>query len=118
MAAFGKRFNYEIEQAGLLGLPFTWDTETGDVYDELLTPEQRATLAAVIAAHDPNAVHPEDTRVGTFKNDATQQDLLNRLKTATPAQIDAWLTTNVTNLAQARTVLGAIIKFIVARRLY
>lgn len=30
----------------------------------------------------------------------------------TPAQIDTWLTNNVTNLAQDRTVLSAIIKII------
>ena len=35
---------------------------------------------------------------------------MNRLKTATPAQIDTWIAANVTTLAQARTVLGSLIK--------
>lgn len=117
MAGFGKRFAYELEQAGLLGLPFTWDAETDQLNDERLTPQQRATLAAVVAAHDPAAPHPEDVRIDAHKADAGQQDLMNRLRTATPAQIDTWLLNNVTNLAQARTVLGHILKFIVARRL-
>lgn len=52
----------------------------------------------------------EQLRAATFVAQADRVDLISRLQTATPAQIDAWLTANVTNLAQARTVLGAVIK--------
>ena len=43
------------------------------------------------------------------KLDAQQNALLQQLMTATPSQIDAWLTGNVTTLAQARTVLSAML---------
>lgn len=42
-------------------------------------------------------------------------DLIDRARTATNAQINTWLTNNVTTLAQARTVLGAVIKLLIAR---
>ncbi len=52
----------------------------------------------------------EQLRTLSFVAQADRQDIISRLSTATPAQIDSWLTANVTNLAQARTVLGALIK--------
>lgn len=52
MVKFGPNFAEEIEAAGLMGLPFSWDVETGKVWAERLTPEQRAKLDAVIAAHE------------------------------------------------------------------
>ena len=52
----------------------------------------------------------EQLRAATFAALPERQDIVQRLKDATPAQIDSWLTANVTNLAQARTVLGALIK--------
>lgn len=54
----------------------------------------------------------EAARVAGIRANASRADLLNRLRTATDAQIDTWLGNNVTNLAQARAVLGAIIKVI------
>lgn len=39
-------------------------------------------------------------------------DIVTRLNTATPAQINAWIDNNVTDLASARAVLKAIIKAI------
>ncbi len=66
---------------------------------------------------DP-VITAERARITSFRVEATQQDLIGRLQTATPAQIDAWLVNNVTTLAQARTVLGAIVKFLVARGLF
>ena len=49
-------------------------------------------------------------RLQQFLADPSQSDLLTRIQSATPAQIDTWLASNVTTLQQARTVLGAIIK--------
>ncbi len=54
----------------------------------------------------------EAVREATITSDAGRVDLLSRLRTATAAQIDTWLTNNVTTLAQARTVLAAVIKVI------
>lgn len=42
-------------------------------------------------------------------------DLIDKAKNATNAQINTWLLNNVTNLAQARTVLGAVIKLLIAK---
>jgi hypothetical protein len=64
------------------------------------------------------AADAENIRINNFKNDAGQMDLADRLKNATPQQIDTWLTNNVTNLAQARTVLGAIVKFLAAKGVF
>lgn len=53
---------------------------------------------------------PDSTRVSALKGDLSLQDLISRLQSATPIQIDSWLSANVTSLAQARTVLGAVVK--------
>lgn len=58
------------------------------------------------------AATAESARVAAIRSDAGRADMLARLQSATPAQIDTWLTNNVTNLAQARTVLGIILKLI------
>jgi hypothetical protein len=52
----------------------------------------------------------ENTRLATFTTDADYTDLLDRLKTATAAQIDTWVDANVSNIAQARAVFKKIIK--------
>ncbi|HEY6022048.1 MAG TPA: hypothetical protein VIY48_19925 [Candidatus Paceibacterota bacterium] len=52
----------------------------------------------------------EKARLAGMAADTGVQTLLSQAKTATVAQIDTWLTNNVTTLAQARAVLAAIIK--------
>ena len=69
-------------------------------------------LIAAYAAPPPTA---EDNRQTALKADPTYIDLLNRAKTATPAEIDAWFAANVTTLPQARGVLAAIVKYIATR---
>lgn len=58
---------------------------------------------------------PEQLRKTSMMADADYIDLLQRAATATPTQIDSWLSANVTNLAQARAVLGALIKVIAVK---
>lgn len=60
---------------------------------------------------DPT-VAAEANRAASFRADAGRVDLLSRLKTATPAQIDTWVDNNVTTLAGAKTVFKAILKVI------
>lgn len=66
---FGPSFPSELEAAGLFGLPFSWSengVNFGDTVhldgtltvNEALTPEQRAAVEAVVAAHDPEAPAP------------------------------------------------------------
>jgi len=52
-------------------------------------------------------------RILTSTNDSNVIDLRSRLVSANSSQIDTWLTNNVTTLAQARTVLGAIVKYFI-----
>jgi hypothetical protein len=60
----------------------------------------------------PHVPSTEEVRAVTFKADGSRQDMLARLKTATPAQIDAYIDANVTTLAQARTFLKALTKIL------
>lgn len=76
--------------------------------------EGEPTLQEIDAFFNP----PEKKRVEAFEADAEQVDLRDRLRTATPAQIDDWFNANVTTLAQARSVLKAIVKYLVARRMF
>lgn len=46
----------------------------------------------------------------TEEQAAVREGVQHQLMRATNAQIDAWLTTNVTNLAQARSVLALILR--------
>lgn len=55
---------------------------------------------------------PPDPRVQAFTADASRIDLLQRLKTATPAQVRTWVGNNVTSLAEARTLLANILVLI------
>jgi hypothetical protein len=57
----------------------------------------------------------ERARKRALAEDSQTVDILERLRTASPDQIDTWLTNNVTNLAQARTVLGMILKLLGSR---
>lgn len=50
------------------------------------------------------------TQTAKARAAANADALMKQLATATPAQIDTWLTNNVTSVAQARTVLAMLIK--------
>lgn len=60
-----------------------------------------------VAPPPPTAGQVRDT---AFKADPARIDLMDRLKNATPQQIETWMTNNVTNLAQARGMLTALVK--------
>lgn len=53
MSSIGPAFIEELAAADLIGLPFCWGDDGSVQYDERMTAEQRAAVAAVIAAHDP-----------------------------------------------------------------
>lgn len=53
MSSIGPAFIEELAAASLLGLPFAWGDDGSVQYDERMTAEQRAAVAAVLAAHDP-----------------------------------------------------------------
>ncbi len=80
-------------------------------FDPVAMPAQRTAAQGVVNSLD-NSGAPEAAeavRVAGFRADAGRIDQLNRSKTATPAQIRTWVGSNVTTLAQARTVLANIL---------
>lgn len=72
-------------------------------------PTDDEIIAAVAALPEPQV---EADRVAAYQVDASRGDLLTRLKSATPAQIDSYVESNVTTLPQARTLFKAILKVI------
>lgn len=60
----------------------------------------------------PPAQVAEGARQQSFRDDVQRAAMLNRLKTATSAQIDTYVQNNVTNLAQAQVAIGIILKLI------
>lgn len=49
----GPTFGDEIRAAGLSGLPFSWASDGQLTFGAAITADQRAAIAAVLAAHDP-----------------------------------------------------------------
>lgn len=79
--------------------------------------QSKPTLAEVtneISVLDAAAA-TEQARLADVRADSNLQQLLTQAKTATVGQIDIWIANNVTTLAQARTVLAAIIKYIATK---
>lgn len=62
---------------------------------------------------DPPPPTADQLRRASYDTEPDMIDILNRLNTATPAQINSWIDTNVTNIATARTVLKAIVKLLI-----
>lgn len=56
---------------------------------------------------------PEVKRLKDFNDDTAQKDLLDKLRNATPTQIDNWIDQHDTKAA-----LKAVIKFLIAKRLF
>jgi hypothetical protein len=82
---------------------FAYDNKTNVVIE---TIPQEVIPAAKIA---------DEQRIDNIKNDNGTQALITLLKGSTVAQINTWLTTNVTTLAQARTVLAYILSYMASR---
>jgi hypothetical protein len=75
-------------------------------YAEEFLPDNDPVVVAFLSP-PPTA---EQLRIAAFKADPTRANLVTLIQGSTPAQIDTWLTINVTTLAQARNVLGQLIK--------
>lgn len=54
---YGPTLGKEFFDAGVGGLPFSWNDD-GVYFDPSMTEEQKATVLAVMAAHDPTATLP------------------------------------------------------------
>ncbi len=69
--------------------------------------------AAYKAAHPfvpPAPLTPDQVRDATFIADATRAELVDKLRTATPAQIEAYVAAKVTSLATAKDFLIQLTK--------
>ena len=89
--------HYQLEQAGL---PVVGVSSDGRIdYAHALTPAEEATAAAVIAAHDPNGLLPEEQDAKDYR-DARQAALtlltsgIDGWAAMTAAQKQAWLGAN------------------------
>jgi hypothetical protein len=80
----------------------TWRVD----FDPSATAAQRTAAQNVINAFDITA---EEIRVALLQSDLTLIDLRDRLTSATPAQIIAYVDSQVTDLASARTLLKRIL---------
>lgn len=77
--------------------------------------ELKAWLAAgntLGAPIKPPAAVAEDTRQQSFKDDVDRTAMVTRLRASNSAQVDTWVTNNVTTLADARKVIGIILKLL------
>lgn len=61
----------------------------------------------------PTPLPPWQIRRLLFLADASAQEIIDKIDKATLEQIDTWLANNMTTLAQARAVMGAVIKLLV-----
>ncbi len=84
--------------------------------DGLFRAHQPGTPKEELADDDPEVRErqnpPPDPRMVEIKADPGRAALRDRLASATPAQIDAYIDANVTTLAQARGMFKAILKLI------
>ena len=73
----GPTFSAELQAAGLNGLPFSWGAD-GVTYSDRITPQQRADIEVVVAAHNPSLV--KKTRREVLKAEIQAALTINDLK--------------------------------------
>ena len=82
-----------------------------------VTPDVRAAAQAVINAFDAEAaIAKEEVRQASLVDDDAKLNLSDLVRNKSGDEIDKWLVKNVRNVAQARKVLSAIIKFLALPR--
>lgn len=90
-----------------------WSLERGDDYTTLRwddTNQAKPTLqeyTAAVAAVEAEEAN-EATRDAAMVADVDRAAMVQQLRTATPAQIKAYINNNVTNLAEAKTMLARL----------
>ena len=86
---FGPKFPFELIAAGVGGLPMSWTASGNFLFDESVTPEQRATVLSVVAAHNPNGQQTPTAREQLENLDAantlTQRNLRETVMLMTEA---------------------------------
>ena len=84
----GPTFGAELAAAGLGGLAFSWGSDGTFTYGPTITNDQRAAIASVLAAHDPNAAVP-DTSLEDGMSRPEIQALLGLLAQQQNTTVDA-----------------------------
>lgn len=74
------------------------------------TADEEAVIAGRQDMSPPMVEPINAARMEAFTADPDRIDMIHRLKTATPGQIDAYIEANLTNLAQARSFLKKLTK--------
>lgn len=100
MKRIAAHISEELKAAGLLGLPFAWNPETGAVRtdDPALTETQRQAVLAVFAAHNALNVPPVPDPEG-FIQDLQVICTRDRLRTwVDPVMVMSWMRKSYTNL--------------------
>jgi hypothetical protein len=92
----------DLKLADVREAPEPWAVE-GVNYDQA-----KAAYEAQLAA-DAAAKQAEDDRLATIEQEPICVDLLDRLKAATPTQINNYIDANVTDLASARALFKRIL---------
>lgn len=99
---------------GLIADKATWRVD----FDISATQTQKDAAATIIANYtvdgsgNTTAQNAEIARQTDIRSASDRSVLLNQLRIANAAQINTWVDNNVTSLADARTVLKAILKVI------
>lgn len=73
-------------------------------------PTQSEVANAIVSLQTSKS--SEAQRQLGIRGDMQRATMLNRLSTATNAQIDNWVSNNVTNMAEVRTAIGMVLKLI------
>lgn len=113
--------NYDLlavaRSAGSLSIPVYEPTVADGAVGYLIVNDvPQSALDAAIADFDVTAYQQtqaaELSRKAAIKTDALRTDLLNRLKSATPAQISNYVDNSVTDLASARVMFKRVLLLI------
>lgn len=117
------RLNLDLETAfpaRIRGVTYDVAFALITVYAESLSGEEQATVAALIAAHDPDNLTPDQLAAAATEAVASaaegQVRAIPNWATWTEAQTVNYITANVTDLASAKVVLVAMARMLVALR--
>lgn len=80
---------------------------TGGVASRINSEEE---LWDVLAAQCPAGLPAGAGGTGAFHLDPATQEYLNRLRTATPAELDTWLDGNTNNVPQMREIIKRMVR--------
>jgi hypothetical protein len=70
MKNIGETFSSELQEAGLLGLPFSWGGDGTIHFGDIMTSAQIDAVNSVYAAHDPNAISLSSQKRQAYKSEA------------------------------------------------